>query len=193
MFNVIQTTRAWSRLIAVVLAFLASSAEASGGAPIPRPSPRVVKFLGERAAETLAGATRAEAFRVSSKRAEEGEPAVGGYEIVAAGKEQGEPFARWLAGVLLDEKTYRFDSNKVGDFTPLVGLRLWKGTDKVEVLLSFQTDELVVFSPNAKDGSIRSAQEDFDAARGTLVVLVKQALPEDREVQGVAEKIEDKE
>jgi hypothetical protein len=180
MFNVIQTTRARIRLTAVVLVFLASSAEASDQAPAPRPSPRVVKFLGERAAETLAGATRVEVFRVSSKRAEEGEAHVGGYRVVEVGKEQGESFARRLAAVLLDEKTYDFEKNKVGGFKPAVGLRLWKEDETVEVLLSFDANELVVLSHNPKDRSTRSAQEDFDAAHGALFRLVKEALPPDR-------------
>lgn len=180
MFNVIQTTRARTRLIAVALAFLASAAAASDQTPIPRPSPRVVKFLGERGAETLAGATRVEPFRVTPTRAEEGEPHVGGYRITEAGKEQDESFARRLAAVLLDEKTYDFGKNKPGGFKPVVGLRVWKGDESVEVLLSFDTNELVVLSHNPKDRSIRSAQEDFDAAHGALIRLVKGALPPDR-------------
>ena len=172
--------------LAVVLTLAAAGhLSARQDAPPPRPTPRVVQFLGERAAGTLSGATRVEVFRVSPKRAEEGEPDVGGYEITAGGKEQGQPFAKRLAGVLLDERTYRFDANKVGGFTPMVGLRVWKGDEAVEVLLSFATDELVVLSTNPADKSTRSAQEDFDAARGALVELAKEALPQDRDVQAL--------
>jgi hypothetical protein len=132
-------------------------------------------------------ATRVEVFRVAAKRAQAGEQAVGGCRVLSAGREQGEPFARRVAAVLLEEKTYRFDESKTGGFTPVVGLKLWNGGRWVEVLLSFATDELVVFSPGADGASVRSAQEDFDAARAALLTLAQDAFPGDKEVGSLPE------
>ena len=148
------------------------------GEPAAAPQPRVVRFLGERAVRTLAGATRAQAFRVTDKRANEDEKDVGGYLVDAAGKEQGEEFARRTAAVLLDEKSYRFDAPPARGFKPVVGMRLWGKDGWVEVLLSPSTDEVVVFSPNPDDGSIRSAQADVAPARETLTALAKEGLRE---------------
>jgi hypothetical protein len=155
------------------------------GAGLSEPPARVVRFMGSAAAETLAGAERVEVFKVSPKRARD-EPDAGGYRVAATGKPQGKGFAARLAGVLLDEKSYRFDANRVGGFEPVVVLKAWKGETWVEVLFSFASDEVVVRAP-AKDGAVRSAQEEIDPVRGELVRLVKEALPEDPDVQALRE------
>ena len=152
--------------------------------------PRVVRFVGAAAAETLAGAERVEVFRVSSRRAREDDPEAGGYVVAATGPEQGRAFAGRLAGVLLDEGSYRFQSNRVGGFEPVVVLKAWKGDRWVDVLLSFATDEVVVRSPGAKDGAVRSAQADVGPARAELVRLVKEALPDEPQVQALAEAVQ---
>ena len=175
---------------ALLFAFVAAGLLAAPGlsvppAPAAEPSPRVVRFLGDRAARVLARAGRVEVFRVKEKRAAEGEKSVGGYAIATTGNEQGAQSARRVAGMLLDEKTYRFDRSTVGGFTPLVGLRLWEGERSVDVLLSFATDEAVVFSRNPDDGSVRSAQADVSPARAAWVEFVKQALPDDKAVHAI--------
>ena len=141
------------------------------------PSPRVVRFMGPSAAEVLGGATRVEAFRVKAERANKGEEAVGGYIARKPAAAHGEAFAARLAGVLLDEKSYRFDARTIGGFNPTAGFRVWAKDRRVEVLYSPATDEVVVFSPPAADGSVRSAQADFAPAREALAALVKEALP----------------
>jgi hypothetical protein len=148
-------------------------------APLPSPAPRVARFLGPRAAQTLPAVMRAEVFRVKDKRANEGEKSVGGYVIEAAGAEQGEAFARRVAEVLLDEKSYRFDVRRVGGFKPRFGVRLSSQGRWVEVLLSPATDEVVVLSPNPADESVRSAQADIAPAREKLLALVKEAMAEE--------------
>jgi hypothetical protein len=167
----------WAAELVAAVSVAAVSAAAPAD-PAPTPSPRVLKFLGNRAAEVLSRADRVEVFRVRAKRAGEKEKSVGGYVVSASGTEQGGPTARRLAGLLLDEKCYRFDHSTVGGFAPVVGLRLWEGDKSVEVLLSLATDEVVVFSHNPDDGSVRSAQADVLPARGALVAFVKAALPE---------------
>jgi hypothetical protein len=171
-------------LIATAFAMLTVGAEE----PAATPSPRVVRFLGQRAADVIMRADRARAFLLAAERAKEGEPAVGFYRVKSAGKEQGETSARKLAELLGNEKTYRFDTKRLGGFSPLVGIRLRDADRSIEVVLSFATDELVVFSRNPEDGSLRSAQSDVAPARAALVRWVKQALPEDRQVQLLDEK-----
>ena len=160
--------------ITVAVAFASLVAAA---APAP-PSPRVVRFLGERAAQVLPRASRAEVFVLSPKRAQDDEPGVGGYRIEKTLPAQGEPFARKVADLLLDERSYRFDQSKVGGFAPRLGIRLWDGERRVEVVVSLPYDELVVFSPNPDDGTTRSAQADVVPAREALRALVKELLPE---------------
>ena len=174
MFNVIQM---WGAPVGAVC--IATACAAAGATASAEPAPRVVRFMGAVAAETLAGADRVEVFRVSTKRAREDDPEAGGYVVTATGKPQDAAFARRVAGVLLDEKSYDFDANRVGGFEPVVVLKVRKGQRWVEVLLSFATDELVVRAPGAKDGAVRSAQADARPARRELLGLVRQALPDD--------------
>ena len=141
------------------------------------PSPRVVRFLGKRAADVLSGASRAELFVLSPKRAQDEEPGFGGYRIDRPLPPRGADFTRKLAGLLLDERSYRFEESKVGGFTPRMGVRLWDGDRRVEVVVSEPFDELVVFSPNPDDGSVRSAQADIVPAREALRALVKDVVP----------------
>jgi hypothetical protein len=183
-----QTTRRPGLTAALLIALTAAAPAAINAAPAVAPgapSGRVARFLGPRAAAILARASRVEIFRVQDKRAGEGDKSVGGYVIAAAGTEQADLSARRLADLLLDEKSYRFDHSTVGGFVPLVGLRLWDGERSVDVLVSFATDEVVVFSRNPDDGSVRSAQADAAPARGALVALAKQALPDDRAVRAL--------
>ena len=184
MFNVIQMRRA--AVGAAVLVALACAA-ATGATAAAEPTPRVVRFMGANAAETLAGAERVEVFRVSTKRAREDDPEAGGYVVTATGTPQDAAFARRLAAVLLDETSYRFDANRVGGFEPAVVLKVWKGERWVEVVLSFATDEVVIRAPGAKDGAVRSAQADAGPARAELLRSVRQALPDDAHLKALPE------
>ena len=173
-----QTTRRAALRATVRMALLIPIAGPAAAAASAAPSPRVERFVGPRAAAVLAGANRLEVFRVQNKRAGDRDESLGGYIVAAAGGEQREASARRLADLLLDEKSYRFDQITVGGFTPLIGFRLWDGERSVEVVLSFATDEAVVFSRNPGDGSVRSAQADVAPAREAMLAFVKEALPE---------------
>ena len=126
--NIDQKKGAPALAAALALALVVSTGAAPE--PAPQPSPRVNRFLGGRAAEVLARADRAQAFRLTGERAKEDERAVGWYRIQSAGREQDGAFARKVAGALLDEKSYRFDERRRGGFKPLVGWRLWDGEIK---------------------------------------------------------------
>lgn len=170
----------------LVLSFCVGAAVlAKDQAPASGPSKRVVRFLGEPALAVLREADRVEVFRLKNERAEEGEERVGNYAVTVRGKEQGRNFAARLREVLTDEGTYVWDSGKGCDFDPGVGYRVWKGEQRIEVVLCFSCDQLVVFSPKAADGSVRSASADFDPARPALVKLAKEAFPDDPVVQAL--------
>lgn len=178
LFSLYQTRTRWTTAGAAAAGIIVLIAAAS---PAAAPSPRVVRFLGERAADVLSGVNRSEVFVVSTKRAQEDEPALGGYLIRYTHPDQGAPFARAVAALLLDEKSYRFDQSKVGGFRPRLGLRLWNGKRWVEVVVSLSYDEVVVFSPNPGDGSVRSAQADMVPAREALDALIRKTFPDSSE------------
>lgn len=101
--------------------------------------------------------------------------------MISTGKALEKEFAARLAAILLDEKTYLFDmAPKSCELNPGVAFRLWKGTRQVNVVLSFECDMLLV---NPWLGFA-----DFDPARPALVRLVKEALPDDPEIQKLPEK-----
>ena len=69
----------WSALL--VAGVVTAPATSAPTAPFAPASPRVLQFLGSRAAEILAGSDRVEVFRLRTKRAGEDEKSVGGYAI----------------------------------------------------------------------------------------------------------------
>src|SRR5207244_2202172 len=96
LMNIDQKKGAPALAAALALALVVSTGAAPE--PAPQPSPRVNHFLGGRAAEVLARADRAQAFRLTGERAKEDERAVGWYRIQSAGREQDGAFARKVAG-----------------------------------------------------------------------------------------------
>jgi hypothetical protein len=165
------------------LAVVAATCFSTGAvdAPPADPAPRVLRFLGRGASDVLGRADRAQAFRLAGERAKEDEPSVGWYRIDAAGPAQSEAFAREVGRLLRDESSYRFDvARRLGGFKALIGLRLWAGERSVDVVISPATDELVVFSRNASDGSLRTAQADLAPAHEKISGLLKQVLPDEK-------------
>jgi len=149
-------------------------------------APTAKSFLGDRAVRIIKDATKVEVFRI--KPMKEQKPAgevIGGYTVLSAGRDQGPDFARRLASVLLDDKTYAFDRAKGCIFSPGVVFRLWKGKESVEVITCFQCDEFSILAKDARGETIRQVGEDFDNARPALVKLAKDAFPDDKEIQAL--------
>jgi hypothetical protein len=91
-------------------------------------SKRVTEFLGERAARVLAAPDRVEVFRVGPMwEKKPNDPAFAGYPQRATGKEQGAEYARELASVLKDDRSYDWDFAKACEFDPGVGYRVLSG------------------------------------------------------------------
>ena len=178
-----------------VAAFAFGAALAAGiGAEDEKKGPpeKVRAFLGgERVVGILASASRVEVFRVfPEKPTEPMGKECGGYPVISTGKERDREFAAKVAAILFDEKTYDFEKAKKCEFQPGVGLRLWRDKDWVDVTFCFSCDELEVSSKKPDEKELRTSHEDFDAARPALVKLVKEAFPDDKEIQGLADKRE---
>ena len=183
--------RAWRTVAAIALgAALAAGIRAEDEKKGPPEKVRAC-LVGERVVGILASASRGEVFRgFPEKPTEPMGKECGGYPVISTGKERDREFAAKVAAILFDEKTYDFEKAKKCEFQPGVGLRLWRDKDWVDVTLCFSCDELEVSSKKPDEKELRTSHEDFDAARPALVKLVKEAFPDDKEIQGLAEKSE---
>jgi C-terminal peptidase prc len=135
--------------------------------------------VGEEAVAILSGATRVEVFSMSTSSQQDREDGIGGYALVSKGKDQGKKFAGELVDALFRLRDYRDGSDsKKGHLLPVVGLRLWKKKDYVEVLIA-AGDEVGVYTRDRK----RFAFADSKAVRAALFRLASKALPGDKYVK----------
>ena len=174
------------RTLAVIAALVAAP---SAFAEAPKPTEKVKKRLGESVVGLLDGATKVEVFRVESVTDDKKpEKSLLGYRVLATGKDQDEKFAANVAAVVLNEKTYEWDSAKGCIFRPGVAFRVWKGDESVVVVICFSCDQIEV-ATLGKDGKVgKKAFADVDPGRAKLVRLAKAALPDDKDIQGLKEK-----
>jgi hypothetical protein len=136
-------------------------------------------------------ATRVEVFRVYSGGAPGtkkmpkfiGDLSISGFPVWAQGKDQGHDFASRLADVLSDKDSYSDSFAKC--FDPGVAFRAWQGERCVDVVICFQCDNLYVGPPKKDQGENYSFIKT--PARARLIVLTKEAFPEDNEVQSLKE------
>ena len=135
------------------------------------------------ATSILRNGDRVEVFRVSPKW--EKNPTVsniGGFEILATGKEQGPEFAARLGKVLRSWGVA--PSSKKCAFQPGVAFRIWRGDRALEVLVCFKCDDLwshVV----GESGTLHDEVLAFDPVRAELVTLAKEAFPDDAKIQAL--------
>lgn len=157
-------------------------------------STRVRQILGKETVSIISRADRVEVFRfepfsaqMMRKRRKEpdpGYPQLYGYAVIAAGKPQGRDFARSLAAAVLNDQTYA-GGRKACAFDPGVGFRVWDRKREALVVLCFNCDMILL------DKSVRNPQRkpvigDF-LNRPVFVQMAKQALPDDPEIQALAE------
>ena len=138
------------------------------------------------ATSILRDADRVEVFRVQSQvvdsHAQLGP--LGGYPVLAVGKELGPDFAKRLGKVLRSWAVA--PSSKKCVFEPGVAFRVWAGDRSLEVLICFKCDDLwprVVGENKTLHGEVLA----FDPVRAELVALVKEALPDDPKIQALPE------
>src|SRR5262249_278737 len=145
---------------------------------------KALKSLGRQTVDILSGATKVEVFRIDGKgdrQPKPGEAAMLGNPVTARGKDQDEAFAKKLADVLLDDRTYTEEWAKC--FRPGVAFRVWRGSDSVKVLVCFQCDNFYCGPPADRNATFHGSPQ-----RPRLVRLAKEAFPEDPEIQALAEK-----
>ena len=157
-------------ILAVLVAVAFVGTEFWGG--VSRPATSILRH-GERV----------EVFRVSQKREEAvDQGAIGGYPIVAIGKEQGPEFAARLGKVLL--RWGVAPSSKKCAFEPGVAFRVWDGDRALEVLVCFKCDDLWPHVMG-ETGTLYEEALAFDPVRAELVALAKEAFPDDPKIQAL--------
>jgi hypothetical protein len=144
------------------------------------PSPKIKDFFKPKMIEILTGVERVETFRIKGKLG-------GGFDELAKGPVWKDEKAKAVAAIFLDEKSYEWEQKKLCDPQPGVMFKLFKGDERIEVLLCFECDIVQFIALDAKGQKIASAINDFDPARPKLVKLTKEALPDDKVIQGLKE------
>ena len=143
-------------------------------------TPELLKLYGGDAGfAVLQKPERIEAFRVSDPR-RSNEPIVTEGPVAVTGS-----VAQELVSVLSSHQPYGWDYAK--GCVPEWGARLsfYRGTDRVDILLCFQCDLLMVsLNGTQTTGDV----EDFDPIRPQLVRAVKAIFPNDPELQALPEK-----
>lgn len=109
------------------------------------------------------------------------------FAVTAKGKTQGQQFARLLATLLFDEKTY-MGAAKGCIFRPGVAFRVWKGNEFINVLICYSCREIKLFKTDQQQE--RNAETDiwFDSAQSEFIMLAQEAFPDDQEIQALREK-----
>ena len=118
-------------------------------------------------------------------------PTIRRYPVRRVGASQGRAFAQQLARLVFDEGSYEprmypFGRSvmKTCAFAPDVAFRVWARTRAVDVLLSFQCDEIAVAYVGGKREMLAG---DFDPARAAFVRLAKSVLADVSEVAKLSE------
>jgi hypothetical protein len=128
--------------------------------------------------------TRVEVFRVGSELASSTDKAtIGGYPILATGKEQGSDFAARLLKILRSDGVT--PNRKKCGLEPGVAYRIWSGDKALEVLVCFKCDVLWPHVVGEEGTLPHHEWKDFDPVRSELLALTKEAFPEDAEIQGL--------
>ncbi len=149
-------------------------------------APTAKSFLGDRAVRIIEGATKVEVFRIEPMMPPKyAGRTIEGYPVLSQGKDQGPDFAKRLAAVLLDDKTYDFDRAKGCIFSPGVVFRFRNGAELVEVITCYQCSEFKIVVKDARGDVVRKVGEDFDHARPALVKSAKDAFPVDTAIQAL--------
>jgi hypothetical protein len=160
--------------------------------PIPtEPSAKLTDALSEKPTGMLAAATKVMLHRVTYQPGVRPNPqlAVGvDYEKVGAGRELTEGELKRFKGLLYDDKSFKFDKPPpCGNFSPeLVFIGTSDAdTGMLEMLVSFKCGGIMFFTAKTAGRSLPGAQLDFRPSRKALLAMVKELMPQDREVQAL--------
>lgn len=172
-----------------------SPAEALPEVPVPPqsvpPNGTVASYrLGEEAAIFLRAASRVRASHVAIQFA----PPDRTRRVVSSEKEQGADFAKSLAALLLDERTYAWNANRrdpQGEvrrfpFAPTVLLRIWAGDDEdryMDIEITPETQQMSFGASWARVWPLEIA--DYTLVAPAMVALLKRAFPDDPKIQAL--------
>jgi hypothetical protein len=165
----------------------ASKVEAKDNKPVV--SAKIKKRFGDQTVGLLIGADKVEVFRVSTDLPQKDDKTVVGFRITATGPEQDAKFAAKLASVALNEKTYAWDTAKGCSFEPGVAFRVWKGEESVVIVICFQCDQVQITTLDKTGKAGKPVYGESDPGRAALVRLAKAALPDDKDIQALMEKV----
>lgn len=185
--------RAWFLCVLLALPALGAPKKKKGPPPPPAvltaPTPRVADALGSSVVGALAGATRAQVFKVSDSGGLRPDPA----RAIAAEFVRGEPgkeldskMLEALKSLLYDDKSFRFrqDVSKCR-FTPHLTFQMQSGIGTLEALVSFSCNQVLFVQ--GKPGGRWLPQGTFDVrpARKKLLELARATLPHDAQTQNL--------
>ena len=132
----------------------------------------------------LKEASRVQVFRVASLADERNTSnTIQDYPILSTGKEHGQAFATRLSAILLGDGVTR--NRKKCGIEPGVAFRLWKGDQSVEVLVCFTCNVMWPHVVGEQTEKPWSEWQDFDSARRDLLLLTKEAFPDDPEIESL--------
>lgn len=141
-------------------------------------------FGGEPGLETVARPERVEACRlgqIPAGRTESG-ASVFDYPVISGPREVPPAISAPISAALLSPATYGWEFSK--SCVPSYGVRLsfHHGDDRVDVLLCFECDVLLISRNGRTTGG-----EDFDSGRPIFVQAVKAIFPEDELIRRLPE------
>ena len=134
-------------------------------------------FGNEEAQAVVAKPTKVQAYRLPEETTKK---TVKDYKMIAGPVAIDDALAKSLGQLLLDEKSYSWDTGKACD--PLHGVRLEfiQGEKTTDVFFCFSCDILAVYVNGKSVGSA-----DFDAMRPHLVKIMQRIFPDDKAIQGL--------
>jgi hypothetical protein len=156
------------------------------------PGCSTLNFLPSDAAATLANPSHVEAYRTGTI---DDHPGFGGkmdgFAVFGTGQTSPDS-AKSLAATVSDPATYR-DATRNEDFTPTLGYRFYRrlpsgrGQLSVDVLINFDSDEVLLIARDAGLHEVFRRRLEFDPARLRLLEISRDSFPFDQLVQSLSE------
>ncbi len=134
----------------------------------PRNETGAIEFLGAAAVDILAAPTRIEGWNFQRPDGTlTSDPGIRELDL---------PIAKQLADVLLNGETYRLPS-RPGGFERHVGFRVYRGSESIDIFISFANDQMLV-KYLAFNGQPTTSLAGITAARDALLDVVHTAFPD---------------
>lgn len=165
-----------SAVLALALIGCQTTAKPRGG-PV-EPTQKVKTFLGDKMLPVLQAPDSIQAIQVEPRAGVSLEN-IDGFKILNRGPMLSADQTLLLKGLIMDEKSYDFANVKRHPMDPIVAFQFKKGTNVVNVLVSY-AGNLWQFT-----GFDQKQIEDNDPVRASLVGLAKELFPKDKDIQAL--------